>query len=406
MGENAPSSASHHSASREGRLPMLTGLDRVLADCPSSLRNRRVGLLTNAGGVDRDLRSGPEVLQAAGAFHLERLFAHEHGLYGDIDAGDPVDDTTDRRTGLPVVSLYGPKAPTAELVGGLDAVLVDLQDRGARYYTVLGTTLRLLRMCHAAGIPLYVLDRPNPIGATFEGQRAVDPAYRSLVGAAAVPMRHGLTLGELTRLAAREHAWEDALRIVTVDGWRRSQTWQDLGRPWIPGSPNSNSLDMARLYPGTCLVEGTNLSEGRGTAFPFQQVGAPWVDGWGLADRLRPVLPEGLWCRAVAFRPSASKHRGLRCEGVMLHLDPGREVPVLLAALHLLSLLLFYPETRFLEPSEEDPPGRPFFDLLAGNDRLRHDLKARRPPEEILREWEEALQDWPDVQAAVSLYPD
>lgn len=385
---------------------MQTGLDCLLADCPAPLRSRRVGLLTNMGGVDRDLRTGPEALQTMGTLTLERLFAHEHGLYGDIDAGNPVADTTDRRTGLPVLSLYGSRPLTADLVSGLDAVLVDLQDRGARYYTVLGTTMRLLELCHAAGVPLYVLDRPNPLGGSFEGQRAVDAPYRSLVGAAPVPMRHGLTLGELTRLVARERGWEDALAILPVQGWHRSQTWQFTGRPWVPGSPNSNSLDMARLYPGTCLVEGTNLSEGRGTALPFQQVGAPWVDAWDLADRLRPHLPDGMWCRAAFFRPTASKHRGVRCEGVMLHLDPDRDVPVLPASLHLLSLLFAAPETRFLGVEEGEAQRHPFFDLLAGNDQLRRDLREGRPPEEILRAWEVALRDWPDVRATVSLYPE
>lgn len=382
-----------------------TGLERVLDDCPVELKGKKVGLLTNLTGVDQALRPGVERLHALRELKLSRLFAAEHGLYGEVPAGDPVEDCDDPVTGLPVISLYGEgNRATRDAVSGLDAVLVDLQDIGARYYTVLGTTLDLLKACHAAGVPLYVLDRPNPLGGAFEGQRAVAGPFLSLVGSAAVPMRHGLTLGELTILAAREHGMSDSVHVITVEGWRRQLAWSDLGRPWLPSSPNTNGLDMARLYPGTCLIEGLNLSEGRGTALPFQQLGAPWLDGFAIARDLVDRLNPGVWARPVVFRPTASKHRDDVCRGVMLHLDPGRDVSVLPAALHVLAAFLRHPQTQFIAPRQ--PGGRPFFDLLAGDDRLRNDLAAGRPPEDILTEWQTALADWPDVRQTVSLYAD
>lgn len=338
-------------------------------------------------------------------FTLDRLFAHEHGLYGDIPAGDPVTESRDPRTGRPVISLYRPgQKIEPEIVDGLDAALVDMVGNGCRYSTVPGTTLRLLGACHAKGIPLYILDRPNPLGGRYEGNRTVAQGYRSLVSAAPVPIRHGLTLGELALLAARENGWEDGLEVVPIEGWHRSQTWPDLGRPWIPGSPNTNGYEMARLYPGTCLIEGTNLSEGRGTAFPFQQIGAPWLDAWSLADRLQRRLDPGVWCRPVFFRPTASKHEGAICQGVMVHLDPQRDVAALPPALHLLSLALEHPESRILEPSRPEAPC--FLSLLAGDDRLRRDLLARRPVPEIIEEWNQELADWEDTRNTVSLYPD
>jgi uncharacterized protein YbbC (DUF1343 family) len=389
----------------ERALSLETGLDRLLADCPGSLRGRRVGLLTNHTGVDARMRPGPSLLRQSGSLRLERLFAPEHGLYGEAPAGAPIEDRDDSLTGLPVVSLYGEgRRPTRERLDGLDAVLVDLQDIGCRYYTLLGTALDLLDACREAGIPLVVLDRPNPLGDGFEGSRAVDPAYRSLVGAVSAPMRHGLTLGELLRLAARERGGDEGVEVVAMRGWRRRMRWPEVGRSWVPPSPNAPSYEMARLYPGTCLVEGTNLSEGRGTASPFLQAGAPWLDAFALAAALAQGPDDGVYARPVHFLPTFSKHTGTVCQGVMLHVDPQRDADVLPKTLAFLAAAMRHPESRF---QGEDPPSpRPFFDLLSGDARLREDLEAGRPVNEILADWRAALVDWPAVRASVSLYPD
>lgn len=382
-----------------------TGLERLLADCPPALAGKRVGLLTNHTGVDARMRPGPRLLRQSTALRLVRLFAPEHGIYGEAPAGAPIEDREDALTGLPVVSLYGKghRASRAS-VDGLDAVLVDLQDIGCRYYTLLGTALDLLRACREAGIPLAVLDRPNPLGAGYEGPRTVAPAFRSLVGAVDAPVRHGLTLGELLRLAAREAGDEEGVMVVPMTGWRRTMRWPEVGRSWVPPSPNANSYEMARLYPGTCLVEGTNLSEGRGTAAPFLQAGAPWLDAFALAQALEEGADDGVHARPVYFLPTFSKHAGSVCQGVMFHPEPERDVPVLPTALRFLALAMARPESRF---QGEDPPApRPFFDLLSGDEHLRQDLAAGRPVEEIVEDWAAALSDWPATRASVALYPE
>jgi len=388
-------------------MTIRTGLERILDDCPADLRGRRVGLLTNHAGLDENLRPAPVLLHEAGDINLTRLFAPEHGLYGEVPAGVPVQDRRDPATGLDVVSLFGPnRSASPEMVEGLDLVLVDLPDIGSRYYTLLGTTMSLLAACRTAGVQVVVLDRPNPLGGRVEGQRAVAPRFRSLVGAVAAPIRHGLTLGEQCLLAAREAGQEDSVRVVAMEGWRRSMRWPDLGRPWVPLSPNTDSYDMAQLYPGTCLIEGTNLSEGRGTASPFIQMGAPWLDAFALARELEGKGGEGVWYRPAFFLPTYSKHAGSVCQGVMMHVDPRMDVDVLPGSLHAIAAMMRHPESQFLPARGDVHHPEPAFDLLSGDDRLRLDLAAGKPVEEILADWDRALADWPDVRATVSLYPD
>lgn len=390
-------------------MAIRTALERILDDCPAWLRGLRVGLLTNHAGLDRTLRPGAERLLAQGDVRLERLFSPEHGLGGDAPDRAPVGDRVDRASGLPVVSLFRAERErsraSAAMVAGLDAVLVDLQDIGSRYYTYPATALDLLAACHEVGVTMAVLDRPNPLGGRFEGQRAVAPALRSLVGALPVPMRHGLTIAELLRLGAREAGIEDALRIVPMDGWRRSLRWPNLDRPWVPLSPAANSFDMALVYPGTCLFEGTNLSEGRGTTLPFVQVGAPWLDGHALVRAVESRLGDGMRVRPVTFRPDADKHSGQVCGGVMFHAEPGVDAATVGPALHILRAALADPSSAILAGRADDVYDAPWLDLLAGNPELRADLEAGRDVDDILDDWEHALTDWPEVMASVSLYP-
>ena len=385
------------------------GLERLRDEMPAELRGRRVGLLSNVGAVDRDLTPSVEVLRHENTVKLERLFAGEHGIYGELPAGAPVVDRVDEHTGLDVVSLYahGHHLDPSRL-DGLDAVLIDVQDIGCRYYTVLGTAMALVAACAQKGIPAYVLDRPNPLGGAYEGQPAVEEGYRSLVGYMAIPMRHGLTIGELVRLAAREAGLLESVKVVPMDGWRRDFLWDDLERSWVPPSPNSSSTAMARLYPATCLVEGTNLSEGRGTASPFELAGAPWLDSWKMAEAVNAWAPPGLRARPATFVPVTSKLKDQVCQGVMIHLEPRRDVAVVDAGVALIRAALAWPETRFLgvepEEGEEATKHHGFFDLLAGNDRLREDLRRGRPVPEIVAEWNEGLRTWPEETEEICVY--
>jgi uncharacterized protein YbbC (DUF1343 family) len=388
---------------------LQTGLDVFLKNPLPELAGKRVGVLTNTGAVDERMQPSGEAILALEHMKVDRFFAGEHGLYGEEPAGTSIRDSIDPRTGRPVVSLFrSGRALGKEQLDGLDDVLTDVMDIGCRYYTVLGTTLDLLKACHSASVPMYLLDRPNPLGALVEGQPGVDSRLRSLVGSAHVPIRHGLTIGELLILAAREHGIEDTLHVVRMTAWSRTQLWPDLHRPWVPPSPNTDGWDMVRLYCGTCLVEGTNMSEGRGTAFPFQVIGAPWLDMWKLAGEANSVAPDGVYYRPTAFVPTYSKHSGKVCRGVMVHLDPRKDPPVVEAGLNLLAAAFRHPATEFRPPRTDREPRETAhygFDLLAGDDKLRQDLAAARPVPEILEEWRIARSDWPDRMREVSLYP-
>lgn len=388
---------------------MKTGLDVFLGHCPPELLAKRVGILVNTGAVDARMGPSSEAIVKAEHVRVERFFAGEHGLYGEVPAGVPIHDTTDPRTGRPVLSIFrSGKALTRDQLAGLDAVITDVMDIGCRYYTVLGTALDLLRACHQAGIPMYVLDRPNPLGSKVEGQPGVDPRFRSLVGSANVPIRHGLTIAELLILVSREEGIGEALHVIPMEGWSRDQLWPDLQRPWAPPSPNTDDWDMVRLYCGTCLTEGTNLSEGRGTAYPFQVIGAPWLDMWQLADDANAVAPDGIYYRPIAFTPTYSKHAGNVCYGVMVHVDPKKDPPVVEAGLHLLAAAFRNPETQFGQPrTDREPREAPHygFDLLSGDEHLRQDFLAGRPIPEILADWAGKLRDWPERMRSVALYP-
>jgi uncharacterized protein YbbC (DUF1343 family) len=363
------------------------GLDVLLEEVPQALRGARVGLLTHAGAVDARGRPAVDALAAHRGLRVVRLLAPEHGLRGERPAGDPVPDGVDGATGLPVVSLYG-SGFRREAVAGLDAVLVDVQDLGCRYYTYPGTVRRLVRLAAAEGVPVWVLDRPNPLGAGVAGPRRVPPAWRSLVAAFDVPVRHGATVGELILAAAREDGVDPALvSVVPVRGWRRRDAFRAWGRPWVPPSPNATGPEMAELYPGTCLFEGTDLSEGRGTPYPFRQVGAPWLDAARLARELSPRMPEGLGVRPAWFVPASGKHQGQLCQGVFLDVRPEPPPPpdaALVAAVRLLGLLVAQEAVRWV-PAE----GVPWLDRLLGGSALRTALAEGRGAEDLLAAWRE-----------------
>ncbi len=292
------------------------------------LRGKRVGLLTNQSGVTADLQRNIEALRAVGV-DLRCLYSPEHGLYGEWTRED-VPSGTDPISGLPVWSLYGPtREPTAEILADIDVILVDLQDIGTRYYTLLSTVGYVMRAASEHGPSVLVLDRPNPIGGMLREGNVLEPRFRSFVGWASVPVRHGLTLGELARFTKAEEGLRCDLEVIPMEGWKRSMFWGETGLPWVPPSPNATGPEMALLYPGTCLVEGTNLSEGRGTAFPFAWVGAPWIDPGTFAGALNALALPGLRARPIFFIPTASKHAGARCGGVALHVtDPLQFRPV------------------------------------------------------------------------------
>ncbi|MEM6673624.1 MAG: exo-beta-N-acetylmuramidase NamZ domain-containing protein [Planctomycetota bacterium] len=295
---------------------VLSGIDVLAAEDCARLAGRRVGLITNTTGRARDGRRTVDVLHESENVELVRLFSPEHGLYARVEG--KVADAVDEATGLPVFSLYGEtRKPTAEMLEGLDAVVFDIQDVGVRYYTYISTLGLAMEACAEHSVSVVVLDRPNPItGVRVEGP-LIDDDRLSFIGWRPLPITHGMTVGELARMFLEEWGGIDcALEVVEMEGWSRSMWWEDTGVRWIDPSPNMRNPTEAVLYPCTGLLEGANLSVGRGTDEPFERFGAPWIDGPRLCDALRAARLPGLAFTPIEFTPDASKFEGELCEGV------------------------------------------------------------------------------------------
>jgi uncharacterized protein YbbC (DUF1343 family) len=373
-----------------------SGLEQLLDERLDLLRGRRVGLLAHPASVDGRLRHAVELLRAAPGVRLVALFGPEHGLRGATPAEAAVADTVDPTTGLPVHSLYGARqAPEQAQLDGLDVVVVDLQDVGARFFTHYVVMVRCMRACAAAGTTVVVLDRPNPIsGAVMEGpvlpDDAVDP-----IGLPGLPIRHGLTMGELARFFAARERLDLELTIVPISGWRRGTYFDRTGLPWVPPSPGVVSLDAALAYPGACLFEGTTANDGRGTGLPFQQVGAPGVPAEELARSLDRRLA-GAAARPAWYVPSGGRHAGALCAGVQLHVLDRRVFRPVAAWLSVLVAL------RRLAPQAVDW-ALPHFDRLAGPE-LRGLIDAGTGAEDLVAAWRPGLKAFSEARAATLLY--
>jgi uncharacterized protein YbbC (DUF1343 family) len=302
-----------------------TGLDVWEQEQFRALRGLRVGAIVNPTSVDGRFRHVADLLDSAPGVTLAALFGPEHGVRGEVQYMEAVDETRDPRTGVPMYSLYGSTVdslrPRPEWLDGLDAVVFDIQDVGARYYTYVYTMALAMEACAKAGVRFVVLDRPNPLGGERVEGNLVEPGFRSFVGLYPLPNRHGMTVGELARLLNAEERF--GCDVVPCLGWSRKMRWADTGLAFVPPSPNMPTPDTAQVYPGMCLLEGTNLSEGRGTCRPFEQFGAPYLDAADIVSALERHRLPGLALRPVHFVPTWDKHRGAGCSGAFLHVtDP------------------------------------------------------------------------------------
>ena len=357
----------------------------------ASLRGLRVGLVCNPTAVTRGLAHAADLLAAAPGVTLGALFGPEHGVRGDAQymaavGGEP----RDPRTGVPVHSLYGETPaslqPTPAALAGLDALVFDIQDVGTRYYTYQATMMLCMEAAARAGIAFFVLDRPNPIGGAVEGPR-LRPGFESFCGLHDLAVRHGLTVGELAGLFRAERGLSLALTVIPCEGWRRSVRFRETGLPWVFPSPNMPTPETALVYPGMCLLEGTNLSEGRGTTRPFELFGAPWIDPFRLAAELARERLAGVGFRPVSFVPTWDKHAGTRCHGVELFVTDAERFRPFRAALACVLHARAQDPARFrwrTEPYEfvEDVPA---FDLLCGSDRERNAIEAGATLAELSR---------------------
>jgi uncharacterized protein YbbC (DUF1343 family) len=376
---------------------VLTGLDVLLRDRLASLRGRRLGLLAHQASVDRRLEHAATLLRDARGLRLVRVFAPEHGLWGAAQDHAPIADARDPVTGLPAISLYGAtREPTPAMLAGLDTLVVDLQDIGSRYYTFQWTLALAMRACARAGVAVMVLDRPNPLGGAVVEGNVPDPAFASFVGLYPLPGRPGLTLGELATWLSSEHGLRPALSVVGMRGWRRAMLWEDTGVPWVAPSPNMPTPDTARVYPGGCLIEGTNLSEGRGTTRPFEWVGAPYLDAHAYAASLDALRLPGVAFRPARFTPTFHKWAGRVCGGVQLHVtEPARFKPFLTGLAVIATARRLAPRRfRWKRPPYEFERRRLPIDILLGTDRIRRALERGRPLAQIERGWAADLARW------------
>jgi uncharacterized protein YbbC (DUF1343 family) len=382
------------------------GLEVLVHRLAPLLRGKRVGLVAHQASVDGDLQHAATLLGDRRGLRLTRLFAPEHGLWGAAQDHAWIRAARDPVTSLPVISLYGARRePTPAMLRGLDTVVVDLQDVGARYYTFVWTLALVMRACGRAGVPVVVCDRPNPLGSAVEGNLP-DPDFASFVGLYPLPARHGMTIGELAAYLDAEHALGCDLTIVPMRGWRRTMAWEDTGLPWVPPSPNMPTPDTARVYPGGCLIEGTNLSEGRGTTRPFEWVGAPFLDAHRYAARLEAQGLRGVRFRPARFTPTFHKWAGRLCGGVQVHVTDRAAFRPFLTGLALIATAraLAPRGFRWKRPPYEFERRRLPIDILLGTDRIRLGLEHHRPLGAIERRWQADLARWQRRRAPYLLY--
>ncbi|MFY9552302.1 MAG: molybdopterin-guanine dinucleotide biosynthesis protein MobB, partial [Thermoanaerobaculia bacterium] len=385
------------------------GIDALLEN-PWPVAGRRIGLITNQSGVTSSGEPTWNPLRAAQNVRLVRLFGPEHGLDGGAVYMESVGASIHAASGLPVVSLYGDSAeslkPRREDFADLEAIVFDVADAGSRYYTYVWTMLLAMEACAGARLRFVVCDRPNPIGGAIEGAPQ-SSGYLSFVGLHPIPVRHGMTAGELARLFAAERRLDLDLVVCPTSGWAREMSYEATGLAWVPPSPNMATPATALVYPGMCLLEGTNLSEGRGTARPFELFGAPWLDGAALAESLNTLVLPGVRFVPLKFRPMFDKHAGATCGGAFLQVtDPAAFRPFqtglrVIEAARRLSPLEFRWRTA---PYEFE--ARPAIDLLTGSPRFREMVDAGgNLRAEIARHYD-AAQPFVARREPYLLYPD
>ena len=387
-----------------------TGLEVLIADCPGKIRGARVGVVCHPASVDAELRHALDLLQAAGA-RVAAIFGPEHGARGEAQDMEGVEDLPlDPRLGVPVYSLYGATfeslTPRQEQLEGLDALVIDLQDVGARYYTFVWTMALCMEAAGGAGVRVLVCDRPNPLdGLTTEGN-LIKPGFESFVGLHPLPNRHGLTPGEIARYVQRLRGVDCELDIVPMRGWRRSMYFEDTGLPWVYPSPNMPTVDTALVYPGMCLVEATELSEGRGTCRPFEVAGAPGIDPGALAADLSRWHLAGCRFRPLYFRPRFQKHAGSTCGGVQIHVTDRRLFDSYLTGVAFLQSVRRVAPGTFAWRAKpyEFVADIPAIDLLAGDEQFRLALEAGADLGDLTARWAQERAAFEEIRRETFLY--
>jgi len=382
------------------------GLEVFLDSQTDVVKDKRVGLVACPSSVDHDLRSSVELLYEHPAVNLVALFGPEHGLRGDAQAGNHVGTYVDALTNLPVHSLYGEThKPSAEMLDNLDTLVIDLQDGGVRFYTYLATITNVMQAASEQGKSVIILDRPAPITASRIEGPMLDPEFSSFVGPYPTPIRYGMTIGEISGLMNDHYEIGCDLTVIQMENWTRDQWYDETDMPFIPSSPNLPTLDSMIAYPGTCLIEGTTMSEGRGTTKPFEYIGAPWINAESLAKTLNDLELAGVRFRPVYFVPTFSKYQGELCAGVHVYItDRDRFLPIT-AILHLISIVKTTYPNDFAWRQPWDSAKRNPIDLLSGGTLMREHFDANRSVAELVESWQDGLQTFAQLRAKYLLYP-
>lgn len=374
------------------------GLDVLLESELGLIGNKSVGLITNLTGVNGNLDYNISLLIKHG-IKLDAIFSPEHGLWGS--AQDAVSIPSSKYDKIPIYSLYGNAIkPTPEMLKGLEVVIFDIQDVGVRFYTYISTMALAMEACAENKIDFIVLDRPNPInGATLEGN-VLDPLFSSFVGKFPILLRHGMTIGELAKLFNKYFNINSNLHVVKMKGWKRDTWFDETGLNWVMPSPNMPTLDTAIVYPGTCLFEGTNLSEGRGTTRPFEIIGAPYIDARMLADMLNEKELHGVKFRPTYFTPIFPKHKDSNCGGVQVHvIDRNKFKPVRTALYMIDSIKKAYPDDfQWIGKNKFH------FDLLMGTDKVRLSISDGQPVDDIISSWQDEQTKFSNTRSKYLLY--
>jgi uncharacterized protein YbbC (DUF1343 family) len=373
------------------------GLTILLEDKLELIEGKSVGLITNSTGVNESLQDNILLLVDNPKVKLKAIFSPEHGLWGSVQDAISIPFAQYDQIKIPIYSLYGKTTkPTIEMLDSIDALIFDIQDVGVRFYTYISTMAMAMQACAENNIEFIVLDRPNPINGNILEGNALDPDFSSFVGYLPILLRHGMTVSELAKLFNEHFHIGVKLNVVEMEGWERDMWFDDTGLQWVMPSPNMPTLDTATVYPGTCLFEGTSLSEGRGTTKPFEIIGAPWIDAHNLADSLNNLLLNGVKFRPVYFIPTFSKHRDQRCGGVQVHvIDRDKFAPVKTALNMIETIMRLYPnEFQFIR----------HFDLLMGTDKVRNDLSKGHSVDDVIQSWKDEISDFANVRSKYILY--
>lgn len=381
---------------------VTTGIEVVL-DHPDMFAGKKVGLITNPTGVTRDLTHDVDALLAKGV-NLKAVYGPEHGVRGTEQAGNVPGTFTDPKTGLPFYNLYG-KTPQqiAPLFEQVDVVLFDIQDVGSRFYTYISTMAYAMEAAAMQNKQFIVLDRPNPIGGEAVQGPVLDPAYKSFVGVFPIPVRHGMTVGELASLfndqfLTAEVGKKADLQVVKMEGWRRSMYFDQTGQPWVMPSPNMPTLDTALVYPGQCLFEGTNLSEGRGTTRPFELIGAPYIKSWEVVDRVNKLQLPGAGFREAYFNPTFSKFAGKDVGGLQVYVTDRDAYDPIRTALSIIK------ETKEQYPTGFAWRSDNWIDKLMGTDKVRKGIDEGKSIDQIIADWQPGLAQFKELRNQYLLY--